>query len=177
MGDKALEIYDILVDEYSSFPTVFACNGLLYAVFRFRRFSGIDIARQVYDEMLKRNECDNNFVDNHSTGFVPTLFTYGAIINGLCSTGDFEKIDEIISKMNANGLSGGVEIYNNIIDSRFNHRFVVEAVECLNKMIERKCEPDITTYSIMISGLCKVGKVHEAYGFLGKAVEKTIETG
>ncbi|KAI3845975.1 hypothetical protein MKW92_012383 [Papaver armeniacum] len=148
MVDKALEMYDVLVNEYSSFPTVFACNGLLDALFRRQGVSGVDSARQVYDEMLKRNECGNNFVDDYSTGIM---------VKGLCREGMVEEGKRLIEDRWGKDCIPNIVFYNTLIDGYCRKGEVKRGCELFEELKLKGFVPTLFTYGAMIKGLCSEG--------------------
>ncbi|KAM1359842.1 hypothetical protein FF2_046098 [Malus domestica] len=114
------------------------------------------------------------FKELKSKGFLPMLETFGAMINGYCEEGKFKAIDRLLMLMKERGLYINVQVHNNIVDARCKHDSLVKEVETVTKMIESGCEPDITTFHILIHNSCTGGKVQQAEQFINHAMERGL---
>ncbi|KAF4372371.1 hypothetical protein F8388_027044 [Cannabis sativa] len=186
MGQMKMEEIKPTRDALSVLLRTYVESGLLIKPLNF------DIAQKVYEEMAKRGDRESLSLDNYSTaimkgdtesanvlfkelklkGFLPTVETYGAIINGFCKEGNFMKIDHLLMEMKERGLNINVQIYNNVINARYMHGLVVKIEETLKTMIESGCEPDITTYNILITESCREGKIQKAKQQLEEAIKR-----
>ncbi|KAM3322824.1 hypothetical protein P3S67_003975 [Capsicum chacoense] len=90
----------------------------------------------------------------------------GALINGFCKDGNFEKVDMLVQDIAERGVIVNVRVDNTIIDARCRHGFTVEAINTLRKMIEAGSKPDIVTYNTLICYSCTDEKIQEAEKFL-----------
>ncbi|KAK2974387.1 hypothetical protein RJ640_021243 [Escallonia rubra] len=141
--DKALEMYHFAVGTYSLSPNVLACNSLLDALVKKDRN---DIARQVYDEMVQR---DDGSLDNYSTCIV---------LRGLCKEGKVEEGRKLIEDRWGEGCIPNVVFYNTLIHGYFKKGDVERARALFKELQLKGFLPTAETYGAMIDGFCKGGK-------------------
>ncbi|KAG5248186.1 pentatricopeptide repeat-containing protein [Salix suchowensis] len=110
-------------------------------------------ANNVLREMM-RNDCSpNNYTCNillYSLGYVIDTVTCNIVIDGLCNNGQLDKAIEIVSGMWTHGSAALGNLGNSYIS-------LVDDSDS-----RKKCMPDLISYSTIISGLCKAGRVDEA---------------
>jgi pentatricopeptide repeat protein len=115
-------------------PNNYTCNILLYSLWKEGRIS------EAEELLQKMNE----------KGYVIDTVTCNIVIDGLCNNGKLDKAIEIVNGMWTHGSAALGNLGNSYIglvddsDSR------------------KKCMPDLISYSTIISGLCKAGRVGEA---------------
>ncbi|KAE9454967.1 hypothetical protein C3L33_13131, partial [Rhododendron williamsianum] len=191
LAGKAVEFYRVFVSMYGYVPSVIGFNSLLDVIVKRGR---IDVARQVYDEMIGR---EDGCVDNYSTcimvrglckegkveegrkliddrwgkGCVPNIVFYNTLIDGYCKKGDVERAYALFKELKSKGFLPAVETYGAMING---HGCAVKAEETVRKMIDSGCEPDIVTFNTLINGSCRNGKVQEAKQLLEQATRKGL---
>ncbi|KAJ4954083.1 hypothetical protein NE237_030915 [Protea cynaroides] len=143
--DKALEFYSVIVKMHDSFPNVFTCNSLLNLLVKHRR---IDVARQIYDEMLQRNNCEHSSADNYSTCIM---------VRGLCREGQVEAGRKLIEDRWGKGCIPNVVFYNTLIDGYCKKGDVQRAYGIFREMKLKGFLPTLVSYGAIINGFCKQG--------------------
>ncbi|KAH7511463.1 hypothetical protein JRO89_XSUnG0200600 [Xanthoceras sorbifolium] len=133
---KAFEANNILHDMIRNgcFPTTYTCNILLYSLYKEGRIS----------------EADNLLQKMNEKGCGLDTVTCNIVIHGLCISGKLDKAIEIVNEMWTHGSAALGNLGNSFIG----------LVDDSN--IKKKCLPDLITYSTIISGLCKAGRLDEA---------------
>ncbi|CAK9181861.1 unnamed protein product [Ilex paraguariensis] len=145
----------------------------------------IDAAVRIFREMPNR-------------GCTPDSYTYGTLINGLCRSGKISDAKEIFTEMDAKGCSPTVVTYTSLIhglcqsnnldeamgsfkemkikdiEPNFSNGWSLQgwtqsqAMELLEIMVQKRHVPNMITYSTLIHGLCKEGKLREAVEILDR---------
>ncbi|XP_077213201.1 pentatricopeptide repeat (PPR) superfamily protein [Tasmannia lanceolata] len=142
--EKALEFYSIAKQELNALPNVFACNSLLDVLVNNGR---ANIARRVYDEMLERDDGDENVcIDNYSTCIM---------VRGLCRDGKVEEGRKLIG--DRWGCIPNVVFYNTLINGYCKKGEVQCAYELFRDMKLKGFLPTSISYGTVISGFCKEG--------------------
>ncbi|KAJ6708277.1 RESPIRATORY COMPLEX I CHAPERONE (CIA84) putative [Salix viminalis] len=115
-------------------PNNYTCNILLYSLWKEGRISE---AEELLQKMNER-------------GYVIDTVTCNIVIDGLCNNGQLDKAIEIVSGMWTHGSAALGNLGNSYIS-------LVDDSDS-----RKKCMPDLISYSTIISGLCKAGRVDEA---------------
>ncbi|RLN12729.1 pentatricopeptide repeat-containing protein [Panicum miliaceum] len=108
----------------------------------------IDDARMLLDEMPQR-------------GVVPSVWTYNAMIDGYCKLGRTKDALGIKSLMEGNGCDPDDWTYNSLIHGLCDGK-TDEAEELLNSATARGFTPTVVTFTNMINGYCKAGRIDDA---------------
>ncbi|KAI0515638.1 hypothetical protein KFK09_008304 [Dendrobium nobile] len=128
------------------FPNVFICNILLQSLWKEGRTWEAEMLLQ------KMNE----------KGYGLDIASCNIVIDGLCRCGKLDKAMEIVSGMWLHGSAALGELGNAFLGR----------VDDRNG--SSKCFPDLITYSILINGLCKAGRLDEAKKKLLEMLGKNI---
>ncbi|XP_062086540.1 pentatricopeptide repeat-containing protein At2g17140 [Humulus lupulus] len=115
-------------------PNAHTCNILLHSLWKEGRTSE---AEKLLQKMNER-------------GYGIDTVTCNIVIDGLCNNGKLNKAIEIVSGMWTHGRAALGHLGNSFIG----------LVDDSNN--GKNCRPDLITYSIIISGMCKAGKLDEA---------------
>ncbi|RVW59922.1 Pentatricopeptide repeat-containing protein, mitochondrial [Vitis vinifera] len=177
---KFEKAYSIIREMMSCIPNVVTYTALIDGHCK----SGqIEKACQIYARM--RGNADIPDVDMYfkiDDGNIrdPNIFTYGALVDGLCKAHKVKKhviywmscqwkvVSQIILFMML--LSMGFA--SSLIDRLFKDKRLDLALKVLSRMLENSCAPNVIIYTEMIDGLCKVGKTDEAYRLMSMMEEK-----
>ncbi|TQE13920.1 hypothetical protein C1H46_000551 [Malus baccata] len=133
---KVFEANNILHEMMTNncFPNTHTCNTLLHSLWKEGRTS------EAEERLKKMNE----------RGYGLDTVTCNIVIDGLCNDGKLDKAIEIVSGMWTHGSVALGNIRNSFIG-------LVD-----NSNNGKKCIPDLITYSTIIGGLCKAGRLDEA---------------
>ncbi|XP_065868678.1 pentatricopeptide repeat-containing protein At2g17140 isoform X3 [Euphorbia lathyris] len=116
------------------FPNTYTCNILLHSLWKEGRTS------EAEELLQKMNE----------KGYGVDTVTCNIVIDGLCSNGQLDKAVEIVSGMWIHGSAALGNLGNSFVG-------LVD-----NSNSRKKCLPDLITYSTIINGLCKAGRLDDA---------------
>ncbi|XP_061359806.1 pentatricopeptide repeat-containing protein At1g52620 [Gastrolobium bilobum] len=147
--DRALQLFHTVREMHNCFPTVVASNSLLNGLVKNRK---VDIARQLYDEMLETDDGVGAVVDNYSTSIV---------VKGLCKLGKVEEGRRLIEDRWGKGCVPHVVFYNTIIDGFCKKGDLQGATRVLKELKLKGVLPTLETYGVLINGFCKAGEFEE----------------
>ncbi|KAG5554424.1 hypothetical protein RHGRI_012078 [Rhododendron griersonianum] len=142
LAGKAVEFYRVFVSMYGYVPSVIGFNSLLDVIVKLGR---IDVARQVYDEMIGR---EDGCVDNYSTCIM---------VRGLCKEGKVEEGRKLIDDRWGKGCVPNIVFYNTLIDGYCKKGDVERAYALFKELKSKGFLPAVETYGAMINGFCKGG--------------------
>ncbi|CAL5341372.1 unnamed protein product [Camellia sinensis] len=133
---KVLEANNILheMGRSSCYPTRHTCNILLHSLWK---KGNVSEAENLLQKMKERD-------------YGLDTVTCNIVIDGLCKSGKVDKAIKIVSEMWSHGSDALGDLGNSfigILDDGNNRK---------------KCLPDLVSYSIIINGLCKAGRLDEA---------------
>ncbi|KAI7980727.1 Pentatricopeptide repeat-containing protein [Camellia lanceoleosa] len=136
MKGKVLEANNILheMGRSSCYPTRHTCNILLHSLWK---KGNVSEAENLLQKMKERD-------------YGLDTVTCNIVIDGLCKSGKVDKAIKIVSEMWSHGSDALGDLGNSfigILDDGNNRK---------------KCLPDLVSYSIIINGLCKNGRLDEA---------------
>ncbi|XP_004504955.1 pentatricopeptide repeat-containing protein At2g17140 [Cicer arietinum] len=114
-------------------PNTYTCNTLLHSLWKEGRKSEAE-------EMLHKM--------NEKCYQLDTV-TCNIVVNGLCKNGELEKAIEVVSEMWTDGT--------NSLDKENSFAGLVSLIHNVSTNM-----PDVITYTTLINGLCKVGRLEEA---------------
>lgn len=97
-------------------------------------------------------------------GCKPNALTYGVFLQGLCKNGQVDEARTHLSRV----PNSNVILFNTVIGGYLNEGRFEEAKYLYDNMIRNGCCPDFYTYSIIINGLCKAGRLGSARQVLSK---------
>jgi pentatricopeptide repeat protein len=128
-----------------------------------KHFSGIGNIGEVlrlFSEMRYSN-CDVN------------VLCYNTVMNALLILGRPKDSQDLFDEMLQSGVAPNVASFNILVKLHcwFSNKFDL-AYEVMAKMKEFGFRPDSTTYSTVITGLCKANRLEEAWGLLDLMIEE-----
>ncbi|KAM7466417.1 hypothetical protein LguiB_013979 [Lonicera macranthoides] len=159
-------------------PTVVTFTTLIKGLFAQDKFSE---AKNLFIKLLGEKQIK------------PTVVTYGAVMNGLCKSGNTKIAIELLKSMETLNFEADVYCYNMIIDSLCKDRMISDAKNLLvemNKkgispvvvtytslihgleMVDRNVSPDVHTFNIVVDAFCKEGMVKEAEDVLEVMIKR-----
>ncbi|KAA8546193.1 hypothetical protein F0562_020913 [Nyssa sinensis] len=148
---------------------------------KFRRLLKFDMMA-VLRELLRQNECLlalKVFEDvRKEYWYKPQVSLYADMISVLASHGLSEKVELLFMQLKMEtGLEPDIEAFNALLESLINN-FPEIAVECFYLMKTIRCEPDKSSFQILINGLESKGQIgfsiivkQEAQKYYGESLE------
>nr|CAD1841520.1 unnamed protein product [Ananas comosus var. bracteatus] len=100
-------------------------------------------------------------------GCAPDLTVCNAAIQVLVMAGRLAKAVKFSDRMERVGIKPNIITYNSLIKGSVVHSFcqsgrMEEAKNIVTEMISKGCLPDVVTYSAVIDGFCRIGKIDQA---------------
>lgn len=121
------------------------------------------------DEALKFFELSK------ASGFTPEIPTYNAVVGSYCWALQFENAYKIVDEMKKCGVGPNSRTYDVIIRHLIKALRTKEAYAVFQKMSgEIGCEPNLNTYTMMISMFCAEGRVDMAMNVWKQMNEKGV---
>ncbi|XP_012078862.1 pentatricopeptide repeat-containing protein At1g06710, mitochondrial [Jatropha curcas] len=137
----------------------------------------IEKACQIYARMKNDSadipDVDMYFrvVDNDSKE--PNVFTYGALIDGLCKAHKVKEARDLLEAMSVEGCEPNQIIYDALIDGFCKVGKLDEAQEVFTKMLDCGYAPNVYTYGSLIDRLFKDKRLDLALKVLSKMLENS----
>ncbi|XP_019057195.1 PREDICTED: pentatricopeptide repeat-containing protein At1g63330-like [Tarenaya hassleriana] len=91
-----------------------------------------------------------------------SLFTYAAIIIGICKSGDCALALNLLMKMEERNIEVNVKIYSTVIDGLCKGGYIDDALSLFEKMDSKEIAPNVVIYSCLINGLCVFDRWNDA---------------
>ncbi|WCJ30369.1 Tetratricopeptide repeat (TPR)-like superfamily protein [Euphorbia peplus] len=135
----------------------------------------IEKACQIYARMKSDNvkipdvEMYFKVVDSDSKD--PNVFTYGALIDGLCKAHKTNEARDLLEAMINEGCEPNEVVYDALVDGFCKAGKLDEAQEVFTKMLYRGYTPTVFTYSSLIDRLFKDKRLDLALKILSKMLE------
>ena len=85
----------------------------------------------------------------------PNVYTYSALIYGLCREGRLEEAEMLIGKMKEKGLNPNQVTYTSLIDVNIKLGRMDHAFDLLSKMFDEGFQPSYRNYCVLMSGICR----------------------
>ncbi|CAA2934593.1 pentatricopeptide repeat-containing At5g39710 [Olea europaea subsp. europaea] len=147
MLDTALNMIN-LAKSHGFMPSVLSYNSVLDAIIRVAANGYVELAQNLYLDMIK-------------CGISPNVFTYNILIRGFCGNKKLSKGLEFFKEMERKGCVPNVVTYNTLIDAYCKLGNVDEAFRLIKLMWEKNLEPNVITFNVIINGLCRDGRMKE----------------
>ncbi|KAJ6875894.1 hypothetical protein NC652_035311 [Populus alba x Populus x berolinensis] len=90
------------------------------------------------------------------------LFTYNALVKGVCKFGDMEKANALLNEMIMVGIKPDTQTYNNMIEGYLKEQNTSRVKDLLSEMKKRNLVPTAYTCGMIINGLCRHGSIEDA---------------
>ncbi|GKV05369.1 hypothetical protein SLEP1_g17388 [Rubroshorea leprosula] len=138
--DKAVELYHFMVKIQNCGPNVFACNSLLNALVKCWR---VNVARKLFDEMIKRDSSDN--------------YSVCIMMRGLCRAAKVEEDKKLIEDRWGEGCVPNILFYYTLIDGYSKKGYTENATKLFKEHKMKGFLLTLETEGAMINGFCKKG--------------------
>ncbi|KAL5699224.1 hypothetical protein ACHQM5_030159 [Ranunculus cassubicifolius] len=196
MEKEAMEYYDDVVGENSSIKMGPASYN--YVLEAFIQNGKLDEAIKLFDRMLEKHSrpmkltVDLGSFNVMADGYCqegryeeairvfrsmgeklcsPDTLSYNSLIEKLCAAGKVSDAEEVYGDM-GEGAKPDEITHILLIDACFGQNRPEDAVGYFDKMVEIGLKPNVKTYSKVVEGLIKAGKVDEANRFFSQMIEK-----
>ncbi|XP_009111991.1 pentatricopeptide repeat-containing protein At5g61400 isoform X2 [Brassica rapa] len=134
--------------EMRTSPDVKACLTVLNGLVRRRRFDSVWVD---YESMVSR-------------GLVPDVYVYSVLFQCCFKQGLSSKLKTLLDEMTSKEIKANVYIYTIYIRDLWRESKMEEAEKVFDLMKKKhNVVPNLFTYSAMIGGYCKAGKLRQAY--------------
>lgn len=121
------------------------------------------------------SEAEKLFDEMPTKSVNPDVATYGFLIDGYLRDGKVDDVLRLFGKMVGEaGLKADVGFCNKVLDGLVANDRIGEAVEIYGKMAERELKPDLRTYEILVTGLCKEGRLDQSLRLLREMVTNGV---
>ncbi|CAO2837119.1 unnamed protein product [Amaranthus hypochondriacus] len=134
----------------------------------------IDKACQIYARMKGEQnspDIDMYFKVNCAEMSVPNVFTYGALVDGLCKAHKVREAHNLLDAMFADSCEPNHIVYDALIDGFCKMGELDKAQEVFSKMSKRGYSPTIYTYASFIDKMFKDKRLDLALKVLSKMME------
>ncbi|KAL0910017.1 hypothetical protein M5K25_020940 [Dendrobium thyrsiflorum] len=118
----------------------------------------IEKACQIYSKMTgtyEGNNVDMYFQGNSSNTTEPNVFTYGALVDGLCKAHKVVEAHDLLDAMLSSGCKPNQVVYDALVDGFCKVGKLDEAQNVLVRMSQHGHTPSVYTYSSLIDRLFK----------------------
>ncbi|BFG15669.1 hypothetical protein CerSpe_019430 [Prunus speciosa] len=103
----------------------------------------------------------------------PNVYTYGALVDGLCKAHKVKEARDLLDAMLVEGCEPTHIVYDALIDGFCKYGKLDEAQEVFTKMSEKGYSPNVYTYSSLIDRLFKDKRLDLALKVLSKMLENS----
>ncbi|KAL8141451.1 hypothetical protein V2J09_014483 [Rumex salicifolius] len=131
-------------------------------------------ACQIYSRMQGYKslpDVDRYFGDNDENVIQPNVFTYGALVDGLCKAHKVKEAGDLLVAMTADGVEPNQIVYDALIDGLCKVGKLDEAQKVFSKMSEHGYSPTEHTYGSLIDKMFKDKRLDLALKVLSKMLE------
>ncbi|KAJ4723172.1 Pentatricopeptide repeat-containing protein [Melia azedarach] len=168
----ANELFEMMVSE-GCIPNVVTFTALIDG---HCKAGEIEKACQIYARMrgdVEIPDVDMYFrvVDSNSKD--PNVFTYGALIDGLCKAHKVREARDLLDAMSGEGCEPNHIVYDALIDGFSKLGKLDEAQVVFSKMLERGYNPTVYTYGSLIDRMFKDKRLDLALKVVSKMLENS----
>ncbi|KAF6142990.1 hypothetical protein GIB67_041058 [Kingdonia uniflora] len=133
-------------------------------------------ACQIYSRMSGNGDIkdvDMYFKGDETNPTEPNVFTYGALVDGLCKAHKVVEARDLLDTMSAANCEPNHIVYDALIDGFCKAGKLDEAQQVVTKMSERGYSPNVYTYSSLIDRLFKDKRLDLVLKVLSKMLESS----
>jgi pentatricopeptide repeat protein len=96
--------------------------------------------------------------------YSPDVWCFNVVIKGVCRVGNLQKALELVERMTEFGCSPDTITQNILVDGLCRVKQVNKGHEVLRRLQrDGVCMPNVVTYTSVISGYCKAGRMKDAF--------------
>ncbi|XP_044472263.1 pentatricopeptide repeat-containing protein At5g57250, mitochondrial [Mangifera indica] len=155
--NRAVEVLELMADENVKYPfDNFVCSSVIsgfckigkpeFAIGFFEKATGLGALR-------------------------PNVVSYTALVSALCKLGRVNEVNDLVSRMENEGLIFDVIFFSSWIYGCFREGNLLKAFRKHRKMVDQGIKMDAISYTILIDGFSKEGHVEKAVGILNKMIK------
>jgi len=168
--NDANELFEMMVSD-GCMPNIVTYTALIDG---YCKTGNTEKACQIYARMRGQDnlpDVDLYFKANSCETSKPNVFTYGALVNGLCKAHKVSDASNLLEAMVGDGCEPNQIVYNALIDGFCKAGELNKAQEVLVKMSERGYSPDEYTYGSLINRMFKDKRLDLALKVVSKMLE------
>nr|UPT49276.1 pentatricopeptide repeat protein AaPPR121 [Agave angustifolia] len=170
--NKANELFESMVGN-GCLPNVVTYTSLIDGLCK---AGEVEKACQIYAKM--RGTCDGTDVDKYFEGgdanfTEPNVFTYGALVDGLCKAHKVVEARDLLEAMSSAGCDPNHVVYDALIDGFCKVGKLDDAQDIFVTMSKRGYSPSVYTYSSLLDRLFKDGMLDRAKKVLTVMLENS----
>ncbi|XP_071729697.1 pentatricopeptide repeat-containing protein At5g57250, mitochondrial [Rutidosis leptorrhynchoides] len=159
--DRAIEVLEVMTDERFKYPfDNFVVSSVISGFVNIGRY---ELAIGFYENTAK------------SDAFKMNIVSYTCLLSAYCRLEQFEKVSELVNRIEKDGLVYDVVFYGSLVYEYFRAGIVNSALQKHKEMVEKKIDRDTVSYTILIDGFAKEGLVEKALGFLHKMNKEGVK--
>ncbi|KAL5699496.1 hypothetical protein ACHQM5_030389 [Ranunculus cassubicifolius] len=152
---RAIEVLELMTGEKIGYCfDNFVCSSIISG---FCKIGKPELALGFYDNVEKSGALS-----------CPNVVTYTALVNALCKQGRVKEVQDLVCKMENEGVVLDAVFYSSWICGYFDKGVLKEAFRKHWKMLGKGIMPDTVSYTILIDGFSKEGNLEKAVGFLNE---------
>ncbi|CAL5031825.1 unnamed protein product [Urochloa decumbens] len=104
--------------------------------------------------------------------YSPDVWSFNVVIKGVCRVGNVQKALELFERMDEFGCSPDTVTHNILVDGLCRVKEVNRGRELLRRLQkDGVCMPNVVTYTSVISGYCKAGRMEDAMAVYNDMLE------
>ncbi|OAY82624.1 Pentatricopeptide repeat-containing protein, mitochondrial [Ananas comosus] len=133
-------------------------------------------ACNIYSKMIgviQTADNDRHFEDDNFDSLEPNVFTYGALVDGLCKAHKVVEARDLLDTMSSKGCEPNHVVYDALIDGFCKAGRLDDAQEVFVRMTQRGYMPNVYTYSSLIDKMFKDKRLDLALKVLSKMLESS----
>lgn len=168
----ANDLFDQMIKN-GCFPSVVTYTALIDGLCK---AGHVERACQIYTKM--KGTCDSSDVDKYfesseTDTTEPNVFTYGALIDGLCKAHKVTEANELVELMLSEGCEPNHVVYDALIDGFCKAGKVDDAEKLFTRMSKQGLTPSVCTYSALLDKFFKDGNFDGAKKILRTMLENS----
>ncbi|WOL11145.1 pentatricopeptide repeat-containing protein [Canna indica] len=151
---SAVEFLDLLVTR-GCVPDVFFYGSFIRDICRRRSGESVDAAFEVLAQMKR-------------SGREPDVVIWNTLVHGCATAGQLDRAEKLVAEMESNSCSTtDAGTYNALISAIPDRQMIKDGILAIRGMVEKGVSPDVVTFSLLIGGLGRAGRVWECNAMLG----------
>ncbi|KAL8160080.1 hypothetical protein V2J09_001617 [Rumex salicifolius] len=129
---------------------------------KLRELPALRVSNALLGGLVKSRKYDdmwNTYNDLVSRGAVPSVVTYGILMDSCCNQCDVGKALQLFDEMVGRGIEPTIVIYTTLIRGLCNEGKLIEAEDIFRTMRRSGVLPGLYTYNTLLDGYCKMASL------------------